>query len=366
MKAVAVFPGKANSNHLAELEKPRVEDVPNGRGVLVRVLRVGVDGTDREINAAEYGVAPAGFEFLVTGHESFGRVEAVGPAVTELVPGDYTVAMVRRPGTSIYDRIGLQDMTSDDVYFERGISHLHGFLTEHYVDEADYLIKVPKGLKRVGVLLEPFTVSAKGLGQAWEIQRRLKVWQPKRAAVVGAGTIGLLATLALRLRGVQVTTFARRPKPNLNAELVEALGARYQPVGETPIAATQDVGRFDLVFEASGYSPAVFEAMQLLAKNGILVLSSVTGGDRRIEVPADRINLEFVLGNRVMVGTVNASRTDFETAVRDMAQAELQYPGWLERLLTHPVKGLENFGELFSQLANAKGAIKVYCEVGEE
>src|ERR1700687_4375279 len=103
MKAVAVFPGKAGSVHLAELPKPSVTDVPDGRGVLVKVLRVGVDGTDKEINSAEYGSAPPGYEFLVLGHESFGQVEAVGAKVTDVRPGDYVVATVRRPGKSIYD-----------------------------------------------------------------------------------------------------------------------------------------------------------------------------------------------------------------------------------------------------------------------
>src|SRR6188768_4421684 len=106
MRAIAVHPGKANSMHLREIPEPSVDDIPDGRGVLVKVLRVGVDGTDKEIDAAEYGAAPPGDDFLVTGHESFGVVEAVGPAVTGLQPGDYVVATVRRPGSSLYDRIG--------------------------------------------------------------------------------------------------------------------------------------------------------------------------------------------------------------------------------------------------------------------
>ena len=77
MKALAVFPGQPNSLHLAELPKPSLDEIPNGRGVLVRVLRVGVDGTDKEINAAEYGAAPEGYDFLVIGHEGFGQVESV-------------------------------------------------------------------------------------------------------------------------------------------------------------------------------------------------------------------------------------------------------------------------------------------------
>src|SRR5205809_4031244 len=103
MKAIAVFHGRPDSVHLAQNPKPRVSDIPGGRGVLVKVLRVGVDGTDKEINAAEYGAAPEGYDFLVTGHESFGRVEAVGENVTELRPDDYVVATVRRPGKSLYD-----------------------------------------------------------------------------------------------------------------------------------------------------------------------------------------------------------------------------------------------------------------------
>ena len=96
MKAIALLRGKPGSVHFAELEKPLLSDVPNGRGALVKVLRVGVDGTDREINAAEYGTAPEGYDFLVIGHEGLGQVEAIGPNVSFLRPGDFVVATVRR------------------------------------------------------------------------------------------------------------------------------------------------------------------------------------------------------------------------------------------------------------------------------
>ena len=366
MKAVAVVPGKPNSVHLAKLDEPSVDEIPGGRGVLVKVLRVGVDGTDKEINAAEYGAAPPGFDFLIIGHEGLGQVEAVGSNVTDVRPGDYVVATVRRPGGNIYDLIGTSDMTTDDTYFERGINLRHGFLTEYYVDDAEFIVKVPRGLRDVGVLIEPMTVVEKGIAQAYEIQRRLRVWRPRRAAVMGAGTIGLLATLACRLRGLEVTTFGLTRKPYLNSDLIEAIGGRYESTANVSIPdGARKYGPFDLIFEATGYSPVVFESMQALAKNGVLVLSSVTGGDRKVDVPADKINLEFVLGNKVMVGTVNANREYFEAGVRDMAQAEAEYPGWLTRLLTHPVKGLEHYRELFDKLTTAKGAIKVYCEVAD-
>ena len=366
MKALAVKPGTPNTVHLTETPNPSLSEVPNERGVLVRVLRVGVDGTDKEINAAEYGQAPPGYDFLIIGHESFGQVEAVGANVTHVKPGDYVVATVRRPGSSIYDLIGTNDMTTDSTYFERGINLRHGFMSEYYVDDAEFIVKIPQGLKQVGVLLEPTTVVEKGIAQAYEIQRRLRVWRPQRAAVMGAGTIGLLATLVLRLRGLQVTTFGKTPKPYLNSDLLEEIGARYQSTQEVSILdGAKNFGPFDIIFEATGFSPVVFESIQALGKNGVLVLSSVTGGDRHLEVPADKINLDFVLGNKVMVGTVNANREYFEMGVKDMALAEAEYPGWLSKLLTHPVKGLENYQELFAKLTNPNGAIKVYCEIAD-
>jgi glucose 1-dehydrogenase len=168
----------------------------------------------------------------------------------------------------------------------------------------------------------------------------------------------------LRLRGVDVTVFGRTPKPYRNADLLEAIGARYESTVDLSVleGATR-YGPWDVIFEATGYSPIVFEAMQALGKNGVLVLASVTGGERVVEVPADKINQGFVLGNKVMVGTVNANREYFEIGVRDMAQAEAEYPGWLGQLLTHEVRGLDNYRELMDTLTTAKGAIKVYCQI---
>ena len=367
MQAVAVFPGKPGSIHLADLPEPSVEDIADGRGVLVEVLRVGMDGTDKEISDGEYGDAPAGYDFLVIGHESFGRVLEVGPNVRGLEPGDYVVATVRRPGSSIYDRIGTYDMTTDETYYERGINLLHGYLTERYVDDPEYIVKVPAALKEVGVLLEPTSIAEKGIEQAYEIQRRLQVWKPQRAAVVGAGTLGLLATLILRLRGLEVTTLARTEPPTRNSELAEALGARYVSTRRMPLKeAAEEYGPFDIIFEATGVSLVAFEGLEALGKNGVLVLTGISGRDRTIEIPGDRIMLGFVLGNKVAVGSVNANRTHFERGVQDMALAEAHYPGWLERLLTHPVQGLDNYQEMIRLLSEEKNAVKVFVEVNSQ
>jgi threonine dehydrogenase-like Zn-dependent dehydrogenase len=362
MKAVAVIPGKANSIHLREVTKPMLNGA--AQDVLVKVLRVGIDGTDKEINAAEYGAPPPGDDFLILGHESLGVVESVGTKVSEFKPGDYVVASVRRPGMSIYDGIGLQDMTTDDTYFERGINLRHGYLSEYYAEHSDFLVKVPHGLKGVAVLMEPASVAEKAIAQAYEIQRRLRIWRPRRAAVLGVGTLGLLASLILRLRGLEVVAIGLREPPFLNSELLEEIGARYFSTQQTSLKqAAEEFGPLDIILEGTGYSPLVFEAMQALGKNGVLAMVSISGGSRTAEIPADHINQGFVLGNKVAFGSVNASREDFERAVRDFSQAELSYPGWLSKLLTHPVPGLENFELLMKTLIEAKDAVKVFCEV---
>ncbi len=171
-------------------------------------------------------------------------------------------------------------------------------------------------------------------------------------------------TLALRLRGLEVVCYSRRKGPYRNSDLVEELGATYVSSEEATLEeAAERHGPFDIVFEATGFSPLVFEAAGALGKNGVLVLSSVTGGSRTIEIDADRINQGFVLGNKVMVGTVNASRDDFVRGVDDLTKAEARFPGWLGKLLTTPIQGLENYEEMLRALTEDKEAIKVYVEV---
>ena len=369
MKAIAVTPKQAKSVRIVEMDKPKLEEFKDGRGVLVEVLRVGACGTDREINNGEYGVAPKGFDFLVLGHENFGRIVEVGEKVKELNKGDFVVATVRRPrGHSIYDKIGEQDFTTDDKYYERGISRIHGYMAEFYAESADFLIKIPPAIKEIAVLLEPLSIIEKGLKQASDIQERLKIWKPKTAAVLGVGNVGLLTVMALRMRGYEVHGFGRDAREGyLNAELCEAIGATYDSTAEVSIVdSVKKYGEYDLIFECTGFSPIIFDAMQSLNENGILILASVTGGERKTDaVPSDKINQMFVLGNRAMVGTVNAGREHFEMGVKDLALCEAMYAGWLSRMMTHKIAGLENYAEVFDILENSGKykAIKTFFEI---
>ncbi len=367
MKAIAVTPGQANSVHQRDIPEPDLGSIADGKGVRVKVLKVGVDATDREINDALYGNAPPGDDFLVLGHECFGRVMEVGPNVRRVKVGDYVTATVRRPGGSIYDQIGTYDMTSEETYYERGINLLHGYLTEQFVDSEEYIVRVPDGLKHLHVLMEPMSCAAKAIQQAFECQKRMKVWRPQRAFVLGSGQIGLLATLVLKLKGLDVYTLARAPGPHLKSEIVEGMEATYVSTNETPLMKlAEEVGKADLIIDATGSSRIAFEAMQALGHNGTLVWTSITGGQNQTEIPSDKINIEWVLGNKLLVGSVNANSEHFESGIKDLALGEVMYPGVLQKILTSPVDGLDNYAEMMRLLVEDKSALKVYVNVADE
>jgi len=357
MKAVTVLPGKPRSATLRDVPTPTP-----GRGeVLVRLIAVGLDGTDAEIDEGLYGEAPPGEDHLIIGHESLGQVERVGAEVTGFAPGDLVVATVRRPGGCLNCRAGESDMCLDGRYTERGIKGRHGFMAEHYVDAPEFLVRLPPAFREFGVLLEPMTIVEKGIAQSFEIQRRMR-WEPQRALVLGAGTIGLFAALVLRNLGLGVTVVGRERADvsSLKLELLKRAGAQYLSSTVHPIPQLPEMlGNVDLIVEATGSSQVVFDAMQILGTNGVLCLMGITGGTKVISVPADRINLEVVLGNKVVFGSVNANRRYFELGVRHFGDFERKWPGLLSRFITKRLP-LEEFRE---GLERRREHIKIVLEV---
>lgn len=351
MKAIAVFPRKRNSAHLREVETPTILE----NEVLIRVREVGIDGTDMEINAGLYGEAPENEVFLIIGHEAIGVVEEVGSEVAEFQPGDLVVATVRRPDNCLNCTAGEYDMCLTGNYKERGIKGLHGFMADYYKEFPEYLIKIPKKFKDIGVLLEPLSIVEKAIFQIFEIQKRMS-WEPEVALVLGAGPIGLLATMILRNKGIDTYTLARSERNSAKARLVEKTGAIYINAREEPIQTLPDkLGNIDIIIEATGNANIAFQAMNILGINGILALTSITGGNGKLEIDADSMNLGIVLGNKVIFGTVNANKRYFEMGIE-------QFSRWQElmkEMITRRVT-LENF-EL--ALKREDGDIKTIIEV---
>ena len=340
MNAIVVKPGQKDSIHLRDMPDPRMK--PDE--VAVKMLRVGLCGTDAEINHGVYGSAPEGEELLILGHENLGVVEVVGRKVKGWKAGDLVVATVRRPcGKCPQCKAGESDMCSSGLYSERGIMRRHGFMAQYYVEQPRFLNRIPKAIREFAVLLEPMSVVQKGIDHAYLLQRRLTAWNPKFAMVLGAGPIGLLAAAVFRVRGLRTAVIGREPATDARAGIVTSLGAEYVCVAnKTLLDVPKETGAPDLVIEATGASRVVFDAMQILGRNGVLCLLSVTGGDTVSPEPIDHINQSVVLGNQVVFGSVNASPRHFQQGVKDFVALEKKWPGVMNRLLTDRIPWTEH------------------------
>src|ERR1700733_2850692 len=150
MKAVAVFPAE----HRFDLIDHPEPSIAAAGEVKLRMLDVGICGTDKEIVTFQFGTPPDGSNYLVIGHESLAQVIEIGTKVTRVKPGDLAVATVRRPcnvPTCIACRAGRQDFCYSGQYTERGIMRRHGYMTELVVEEELYLNPASASLRDVAV-----------------------------------------------------------------------------------------------------------------------------------------------------------------------------------------------------------------------
>ena len=331
MKALVVDPGVAHST--------RVEDVdePTGDGVLLRMLEVGVCGTDREISEGVFGVAPDGEQHLVIGHESLAEVACDGHGFSK---GDVVCATVRRScGHCLACGEGAPDSCLTGDYSERGITRLDGFARELILEQPEHLIPIPRSLGRLAVLAEPTSICTRGVRHAITIGAR-QPWEPKRALVTGAGAVGLLSTMLLRLEGFDVWTASLEP----SSAIADALGAHYVSTKTTDLA---DLGPFDIVVEAAGNAQLMLDALGLLGRSGVACLLGIDGHDGKAHIDNKVIGVDAVLENRVLFGSVNAHHDDWVTGVEALDRARRQFPGALEELIGLRVP-LDRFSEAFA------------------
>jgi len=354
MKAIAVLP-QARDIRIVTHPEPKIEAPTD---VKLRMLEVGVCGTDKEISSFEYGTPPGGSDYLVIGHESLAEVVEAGPEVTQCRVGDLAVVMVRRPcqdARCLPCRAGRQDFCSTGGFTERGIKAAHGFMAEFVVEPARYLIPVPRALREVAVLVEPLTIAEKALAQLKQVQQRLPWTWPSsqekpapaapNAVVLGAGPVGLLGAMALVSAGFKTHVYSRSRPPNPKAAVAEAIGAPYaSSEAESIEQLAERVGNIDVVFEAVGSPDMAFELVKVLGTNGVFIFTGVPRQKAPTPVETDRIMKNLVLKNQVLLGTVNAGRDTFETAVQDLQEFTRRWPQAVRALLTgrYPIEAFRD------------------------
>jgi len=324
MKAITVEPKKPGSARYEEFPEP---DVSEG-SVLVEAVAVGVCGTDVEIVEGQYGWAPPGKTRLVLGHESLGRVIDPGPG-SSLKTGDLVVGIVRRPDPAPCPNcaVGEWDMCTNGQYTERGIKEIHGFMSQRWRSEPDYLIKIDPSLGILGVLLEPMTVITKALEQVAMAGQRA-FWEPRTALVTGAGPIGLLAALRLKANNFEVHVLDRA-ETGLKADLVRALGGTYHSGRVTDLDFEPDV-----IVECTGVGAVIADSIQQIGSGGILCLTGIGAGGSAMGAVADTA-AAIVLKNNVIVGSVNANKRHWYKAGQNLARSDR---AWLSHVITRREK----------------------------
>lgn len=360
MKAVAVRP-QLQQVGLVEVDEPAL----TGRhDVRVRILEVGVCGTDKEICRFEYGQPPAGADYLVLGHEALGIVEDAGADVTRVKRGDLVAVMVRRPcshSACTPCRGARQDFCTTGEFTERGINQYHGFMTGIVVDHEEYLCPIPADLGDIAVLTEPLTIAEKGLDQVAAVQDRLPgSTQGHRAVVLGAGPVGLLGAMALRVRGFETYVYSREPHDDARAQLVAATGATYVSSSERDAAQlAEQVGNIDLVYEATGVTSVSFAVLQHLGINGIYVFTGIPGHQGPMPTDTAALMRSMVLKNQIVLGTVNAHRPAFETAIADLGRFRRAFPEAIGRLISKRWQMEEHADLLLGRTGGIKNVISL-------
>jgi threonine dehydrogenase-like Zn-dependent dehydrogenase len=341
LKAIAIVPGTAGSR-LVERPEPSIATPDE---IKVRIIRVGICGTDREEASGGRAQAPDGQKELVIGHEMFGQVMSIGSSVTRVKPGDYAVFTVRR-GCAECDccLMNRADMCQTGKYCERGIHRLDGYQTEYVVDQEQYIVGVPAELEPVGVLMEPLSVVEKAIDEALRVQTvrcpdaaTTPDWlHGRRCLVAGLGPVGLLAAMVLRLRGGEVYGLDVVDSNTLRPKWLSGIGGHYIDGRQVPADQVEKkIGGMDFILDASGIADLEFNLLDALALNGMYVLTGIPGDSRPLQIPGAELIRQLVLDNQVMLGSVNAARGHFQMAANDLAQAHLRWGAQIAGLITH-------------------------------
>ncbi len=343
MKAVGVF---AAERRYEVIDHPMPE-IANPGQVKLRVLEVGICGTDKEIVSFEYGNPPEGSPYLILGHECLAQVADVGSSVTNLKTGDLVVPTVRRPCSHVTCaacRQGRQDFCFSGDFTERGINQKHGFMSEFVVEDGANVNVVPARLRDVAVLVEPLTIAEKGIGQLWQVQQRLPWTQNEpdrprgeglRAVVLGGGPVGLLGAMKLVLEGFDTNVYSLSPPGSDLAGMAASFGAKFIPAETTTVAQMAEmIGNIDVVYEATGVSSLSFEVLKHLGTNGAFLFTGVPALKGPKTIDTDLIMRNMVLKNQVALGTVNASKQSFADAITDLGQFYQRWPKSVGSLIT--------------------------------
>lgn len=302
-------------------EGVRLLDVPapEGDGVIVRPTAAGICGSDLHVLA----LGPNG---VTIGHEVGATYEG------------RTVAIQPFPfcGACGNCRSGNADVCSPGCKAVYGMQ-LDGGMAEEFLVDPSCLVELPPGLDpAVACLVEPVAVGVHAAS-------RVDLETGMRVAVIGAGTVGLVAGAVARTHGVDVDIAARHA---VQAASAERLGLH---VGLS--------GRYDVVFEAAGTDSALAEAVAVVKPAGAVVMPGIHWGP--VTIPGMAVGLKEVR----LLPAIYWGQHDGVREIDAAASLLARLPELPDALITHRFP-LERATEAFEVAADrSSGAIKVVLEI---
>ncbi len=370
MKAICLNLGENDNPQIRNIEKPAI----SADQVLIKTLTTGICSTDRELLGSNFKAFPAHCDYLVLGHEATGFVAQKGHNVRDFELGDLVVATVRRRCSDTacpHCSRGRSDLCATGKFDERGISKLHGFMSEYFVEHPENIVNLSdaKSIGRLAALVEPLSIGVKGISQCFGLQQHRFETGEKgiftRAVVLGAGAIGLLTATYLARKGIDFICLDIESPNGKKAALARKLGGQYFQISddasdiEKVLARQGDSFAFDLLVDATANPQMLISILPQLSFNGMVLLLGLPSEAYAENREIGRAIWHSVFKNITMVGSVNSSRKHFVEAIECLKYFEAEKPGVMNSFITHSFD-VDSYKEAFK--AAPEDRIKVFID----
>jgi len=325
--------------------------------ILVRITRVGLTRRDRLILQNPNTAIPDGSDYLIPGHIAIGKIVEKGSLVKEFDLGDLVVPTIRR------DCKKCIDLRSDlcphpDKYMDSGLMRTHGFAREFIAIKGRYLVKIPKDLEEVALLVAPLSVAEKAHSEAVEILQRYNFYCyyndesfSPHTLVTGMGPVGIMTAFLLSLYNYRLTVFGRRESDDLRSRLFESMDAEYLNAARVPMERLENAGySFNHIFDTTGDPSFILRTIPFMAYNGIMVLMAMpenVSQNSEISIDAGHLFSRMVAGNQVIIGSIKSGKDAFESSVKHLTELNDLFGQELLSLITH-VYSLEDYQKVLA------------------
>jgi L-iditol 2-dehydrogenase len=334
-----------------EMQEVPTPQIIKDNDVLIKMRTVGVCGSDvHYYETGRIGSQVVDYPFAV-GHEGSGVVEAVGPAVKDVKPGDRIAIEPAMPcGECDQCNVG-RPHTCRKLRFLGCPKQAEGCLSEYIVMPETSCFKIGNDTTfDEGAISEPLAIGVYAVKQSIPMENA-------KVGILGAGCIGLSVLLPSRAQGAQAIYVTDKIDGRL--ELAKRAGAVWggNPDREDVVAKVKalEPGGLDAVFECCGEQDALDQAIEMLKPGGKLLLIGIPPTAERVTFLIDKLrhkeiciqnvrrqnhcvrpSLDMMEGGDFDVNVMVTHRFDFEASKAAFDLAASYKDGVLKAMIDFP------------------------------